>query len=89
MLLGALSSAFGSTPKEKVTPAFEQTAVMIWDAGCITKVEVGRKTYIEAPMKDGAPVMDEAVIFGVLADYKVDCGHVEIRKEGKKKEEEK
>jgi hypothetical protein len=81
LLLVVPLMAFGSTPKETVTPETVQVAYMVWDAGCINKIEVGKNTRIEAPMKDGEPDMTKAVIYKEIADFNKLCGHIEIRRE--------
>lgn len=80
-LVVMLSMAFGSVPKEKVTPELRQVAYMIYGPSCIEKLEKGRHTQVEVPMKDGEPDMDNAVIVGVVATYNKSCGKIEIRRE--------
>jgi hypothetical protein len=54
--------------------------IMVWPNTCITEVQVGQHTRIEAPMVDGKPDMTRALLLGVHATYTPACGHIEIRK---------
>lgn len=58
-----------------------QSAVMVWGDSCITSVERGIGTRIEAPMVDGKPDMKRALLYGVHASYIPECGQIQIRKE--------
>jgi hypothetical protein len=58
-----------------------QVPYMVWDAGCINKIEVGKNTRMEAPMKDGEPDMTRVMIYKEIANVNKLCGHIEIRRE--------
>jgi len=59
----------------------EKQAYMVWGNSCIISISKGLNTRIEVPMRDGKPVMKEAKILGIQAEYISNCGRIEIRKE--------
>jgi hypothetical protein len=67
------------TPRVEV----QQQAYMVWDHKCIKGLKPSENMFIDAPLINGEPDMKHAKIEGggVLVDYEVQCGHVEIRKE--------
>lgn len=56
-----------------------QVAYMVWDKGCITKLEQTDHFYLDAPMVDGKPDMARAVFHGLMATYDPGCGRYEVR----------
>lgn len=56
-------------------------AYMVWGHECLTKVEIGMDSLLEAPLKDdGTPDMKKALAKNLPMTFKPTCGHIEIRK---------
>ena len=59
-----------------------KSTFMVWDADCLTAVEKGPETRLEAPLKDdGTADMSHAKALFVRITLKSNCAHIEVRKE--------
>ncbi len=54
-------------------------AVLVWSKGCITNIQLGDKTRLEAPLVNGRPDMREDKVYNSVVTYSLECGHIEIR----------
>jgi len=72
LLLLAMTCARGQESTSKYS-------VLVWGKGCITNIQLGDKTRLEAPLVNGRPDMREAKVYNAVVTYSPECGHIEIR----------